>query len=45
MVNAKHGSKSRFGNWLTIISIIAATAVFSVLGTMNPSLRYDLIGV
>ncbi len=37
--------KSKLRGWLLILAIAAATAIFFVLGTMDSSLRYDLIGL
>ena len=37
--------KSKLRGWLLILAVAAATAIFFVLGIMDSSLRYDLIGI
>lgn len=37
--------KSKTRGWLLIFAIAVAIAVFVVLGTMDASQRYDLIGI
>lgn len=37
--------KSKTRGWLLIVALAVALALFVVLGTLDTSLRYDLIGI
>lgn len=38
-------AKSKLRGWLLILAVALATAAFFVLGTLDSSLRYELIGI